>query len=453
MRPLGLRLQLVLALTVAFVIAFSLLGIAAVQLGQRARTQARLEDAEVTASLAAASLARDGSREAFVALADAMVGRGDVRGVEWTRRDRGGIEAPWLRGVTGVGTAVSATTDHGELRLWLRANDGPRPAQSSLLLFYVSLTGGAILLLTYVVLTFVIVRPVEAVTLASERVARGNLEVSVPVRGAGEVARLATSFNAMATQVRRDRDALEQRLRELERAKAELESAQEQVVRGARLASVGRLAAGLAHEIGNPLTAILGLVELARDEDVDEADRAEMLRRIQHETERIHGILRDLLDFARQGRESEPVAASADLREVIADASALVAPEGRGKLRIERALDDVPRVVGSGDRLEQVVLNLLLNAKDAMGGEGRVHVRLRREGDRAVLTVRDEGPGIAAEIRDRLFEPFATTKPVGQGTGLGLAVCHAMIERLGGTIVAENAPEGGACFEVRLPLA
>jgi signal transduction histidine kinase len=450
-RPLGLRLQLVLALTIAFVVAFSLLGIAAVQLGQRARTNARLEDAEVTASLAATSLARDGSRDAFVALADATLGRGDVRGVEWTPT---GLRSSWVRGVTGVGTPVSATSTAGELRLWLRAaEDGPRPAQSSLLLFYVAITGGAILLLTYLVLTFVIVRPVEAVTLASERVARGNLEVSVPVRGAGEVARLATSFNAMAAQVRRDRDALELRLRELELAKTELESAQEQVVRGARLASVGRLAAGLAHEIGNPLAAILGLVELARDEDVDEADRAEMLQRIQHETERIHGILRDLLDFARQGRESDPAEASADLRVVIADASALVAPEGRSKLKIERSLDEVPRVVGSSDRLEQVVLNLLLNAKDAMGGQGRVHVRLRRDDDRAVLVVHDEGPGIAPEVLDSLFEPFVTTKPVGQGTGLGLAVCHALIDRLGGTIEADNPPEGGARFVVRLPLS
>ncbi|MCB9612422.1 MAG: HAMP domain-containing histidine kinase [Sandaracinus sp.] len=450
MRSPGLRLQLVLALTLAFVVAFSLLGIAAAQLGQRARAHARLEDAEVTASLAAASLARDGSREAFVALADAVLGRGDVRGMEWTRR---GLDASWVRGVTGVGTAVSSRLDAGEVRLWLRPTDEALPATASLLLFYVALTGGVILLLSYLVLTFVIVRPVEAVTLASERVAGGNLEVSVPVRGAAEVARLATSFNAMAERVRHDRDALQERLRQLERTTAELASAQEQVVRGARLASVGRLAAGLAHEIGNPLAAILGLVELAQDADVDEADRAEMLQRIQHETERIHAILRDLLDFARQGAEMETEIGSADLRAVVADAAALVAPEGRGKLVIARDLADIGEVVGHADRLEQVVLNLLLNAKDAMGGTGTVHVRLRRDEGVAELVVRDEGPGIAPEILDRLFEPFVTTKPVGQGTGLGLAVCHTLVERLGGTITADNPTEGGACFVLRLPMA
>lgn len=450
MRSLGLRLQLVLALIVAFVVAFSLLGVAAVRVGQRARQSARLEDAEVTAALAATSLAREGSREHFVALADAMLGRGDVRGVEWSR---GNLPNPWLRGVTGVGTPISARVEASEVRLWLRDEPDPAPKHSNLLVFYVAITGGAILLLSYLLLTFVIVRPVEAVTLASERVARGNLDVSVPVRGAGEVVRLATSFNAMASQVRSDRVALEQRLRELERATAELEAAQEQVVRGARLASVGRLAAGLAHEIGNPLAAILGLVELAQDPDVDDADRAEMLRRTQHETERIHGILRDLLDFARQGTSSEPEDARADLRGVIEDAAALVAPEGRGKLHVERALEALPPVFGSADRLEQIVLNLLLNAKDAMNGAGRVRVRLRREGRAAVLVVHDEGPGIAPEVLDRLFEPFVTTKPVGQGTGLGLAVCHTLVERLGGTIEAENPPEGGARFVVRLPLA
>ncbi|MEA5559530.1 sensor histidine kinase, partial [Nodularia spumigena] len=167
---------------------------------------------------------------------------------------------------------------------------------------------------------------------------------------------------------------------------------------------------------------------------------------------RIHGILRELLDFARQGTAADDVSARADLRAVVEDAAALVAPEGRGRLRIERALDDVPEVVGSADRLVQVVLNLLLNAKDAMNGQGTVRVGLTREGEHALLTIADEGPGIAPEVLERLFEPFVTTKPVGQGTGLGLAVCHTLVERLGGTIDASNPPEGGARFELRLPL-
>ncbi|MBX3251373.1 MAG: HAMP domain-containing histidine kinase [Myxococcales bacterium] len=450
MRPLGLRLQLVLALSVAFVVAFALLGVAAVQLGERGRIDARVDGARATASALARALERDDSGGAFQALAEAVLGQGSVRGVELVRATS---REPWTRGVTGVGLRVEAHGEAGTVRLWLRAPGEELPTRSNLLLLYVVFTGCVILLLTYLVLTFLMVRPIEAVTRASERVAAGNLSVSLPARGAAEVARLASSFNEMAAQIRRDRGALEARLAELERTTRELEAAQEQVVRGARLASVGRLAAGLAHEIGNPLAAILGLVELARDDDVEEVDRAELLRRIQHETERIHGILRDLLDFARQGREPQDAAAQADLAEVVSDAAALVAPEAKGKLKIERALDATPPVVGSADRLVQVVLNLLLNAKDAMGGEGRVRVSARLEGGEAWLAIEDEGPGVAPEVLDRLFEPFVTTKPVGQGTGLGLAVSHTIVEQLGGRITVENLPERGARFVVHLPLA
>src|SRR5690606_41371602 len=114
---------------------------------------------------------------------------------------------------------------------------------------------------------------------------------------------------------------------------------------------------------------------------------------------------------------------------------------GAGRLAIDPALDDVPEVGGGADRLVQGVLTLLLNAKDAMNGQGTVRVGLTREGEHALLTIADEGPGIAPEVLERLFEPFVTTKPVGQGTGLGLAVCHTLVERLGGTIDASNPPE------------
>ncbi|HJL26577.1 MAG TPA: HAMP domain-containing sensor histidine kinase, partial [Polyangiaceae bacterium LLY-WYZ-15_(1-7)] len=310
--------------------------------------------------------------------------------------------------------------------------------------------------LTYLALTFLIVRPVEAVTRASERVAEGRLETQVPVRGAAEVAGLAQSFNAMARQLGAERLALEERLRQLEAARAETSAAQDQVLRSARLASVGRLAAGIAHEIGNPLAAILGLTEIARDADLDAEERDEFLARIQTETERIHRIIRDLLDFARQ--EQEPGAGDgerrADLGQVVADAVHLVAPQkDTAKLRIERRVEEVPPVRGSADRLTQVVLNLLLNAADAVEGEGDVVVEVAREGEEVVLSVSDTGPGIPEDVLEELFEPFVTTKPVGQGTGLGLAVCHTIVERVGGTITAENAEGGGARFVIRLPLA
>jgi signal transduction histidine kinase len=266
------------------------------------------------------------------------------------------------------------------------------------------------------------------------------------------------AFNEMAAQLRDERQALEDRVRELERTTGELHEAHDQLFRSERLASVGRLAAGVAHEIGNPLAAILGLVELVRGGGLAQEEQDEFLRRVEKETERIQKIIRDLLDFARQERETETEEASADLGEVVEDAVRLVAPQkDLRRVDIERRLDDeVPRVRGSADRLTQVVLNLLLNAADAIEGDGAIRVEVRTiDGapTKVELVVADSGPGIAPEVLGELFEPFVTTKPTGEGTGLGLAVCHAIVERLGGTIRAENAPEGGARFVVVLPAA
>jgi signal transduction histidine kinase len=303
---------------------------------------------------------------------------------------------------------------------------------------------------------------VEAVTRASERLSEGRWSVEAPVRGGAEVARLGVSFNEMARQLRKERLALEQRLHELENTTAELASAQDQVVRSARLASVGRLSAGVAHEIGNPLSAILGLLEIVQGGELDEAEQREFLSRIQAETERIQKIIRDLLDFARQGsseHEQQDAERTCDVREVVEDAVRLVAPQKdlRGVTIERRFADDAPWVRAVPDRLTQVVLNLLLNAADAIEGDGAIYVEVYRTGGEErpelLLAVEDTGPGIDPEVLEHLFEPFVTTKPTGYGTGLGLAVCYTIVERLGGSMHACNAERGGARFEIRLPAA
>lgn len=430
---IGLRAQLVLALSLAFIVTFTLLGIATVQLTESGRRIERRRASETTARMLATAIDELGDARATraVTVVDAVLEDRGVQGVEvaWP-----GIE-PLVRGSTASSEVVrSGMARGGEVRLFLRPVERSEGGASNLLLLYVAVTGGAILLLAYVSLTYLIVRPVSALTEASERLAKGR-HVDVPVRGAAEVARLAVSFNRMAAELRSERQALEDRLRELEQTTHELENAQEQLVRSERLASVGRLSAGVAHEIGNPLAAILGMIELARDPDVDDADRTEFLRRIQNETERIHRIIRDLLDFSRRGRDSTDALATTDLREVVEDAARLVSPQkDLREVSIERRLAaSLPSVRGPSDQLAQVVLNLLLNAADAIEGDGAILVEVA-ESDRegfVRLAVTDSGPGIAPEIRDHLFEPFVTTKPAGEGTGLGLAVVHTIIERLG----------------------
>lgn len=453
---LGLRAQIVVALSAAFILSFTLLGVAAIQLSGRTQAIERERAIGGIARVIAAGLdSTSGDRRARAArLADAAIAAGAVSGVEvrWP-----GIE-PHVRGHAGVGPMATAPlADGGVVRVWARLPEGTASAPfTNLLILYVSITGGTILLLTYVALTYLIVRPVAAVTHASERLAAGR-HVEVPVRGAAEVARLALAFNDMATQLRAERSALEDRVRELEETTEELRAAHVHLERSERLASVGRLAAGVAHEIGNPLAAILGLVELVRAGDLSADEANEFLRRVQVETERIQKTIRDLLDFSRQGRDDDEAGAEgADLGEVVEDAVRLVAPQkDLQRVDIERRLDpEAPRVRGSADRLTQLVLNLLLNAADAIEGEGSIRLEVHPAGDHMVeLVVADSGPGIDVDIAASLFDPFVTTKPAGEGTGLGLAVCHTIVEHLGGTIRAENPPEGGARFVVRLPRA
>jgi signal transduction histidine kinase len=340
-----------------------------------------------------------------------------------------------------------------ELRVWVPASGRGDAARRSLFLFYLGLTAATVLLLTYVLLTYFIVRPIDRLRLASERLAAGRLRTSVPVQGAAEVARLAATFNEMAALLREDRAALQDRLEELERTTAELTTAQEQLVRSARLAAVGRLSAGVAHEIGNPLAAIRGLLDLMQAGDLDPKEEKEFVGRIQREAERIHHTIRDLLDFSRnEPGQAGRIESSADLSEVVSDTIKLIDRQTRFRdIDLALTLDDgLPRVRGDHERLRQLLLNLLFNAADALGGKGRIEVRASNGGGVVQLIVEDDGPGIAREIIEQVFDPFVTTKAPGQGTGLGLAVCHTIVERLGGSIEAGNREQGGAIFEVRL---
>ncbi len=447
----GLRLQILVALFVAVVLSFALLDFVAVELASRAREHARLRDAQSTAELFGRA-AQGASPEAFEALADALVGRAGVLGVE----HRPDSPSARVRGLTGRGVPVTSLDPRGEVvRLWIDPRDPTfRVRHAEVLFLYVALTGGGILVLAYVALTVLIVRPMDVLTRASERMARGHLDTTVPESGAAEVAALAASFNSMSAQLKADRAALEAKVHELTRTTAELASAEVHLVRSEQLASVGRLSAGLAHEIGNPLAAVLGLLELLRAGDLSPDESAEFLARIESETQRINRIIRDLLDFARQGKEDDGAIGSADAKKAVLDALGLVAPgHGPKGVTLERALDDVPRVRGSEPRIVQLALNLLLNATDAVAGKGHVRVGLAERGGAVELVVEDDGPGIAPEIADHLFEPFATTKPAGQGTGLGLAVCHTIATRSGGTITVTNKTTGGARFVVRLAVA
>ncbi|HEX9305910.1 MAG TPA: ATP-binding protein [Anaeromyxobacter sp.] len=309
--------------------------------------------------------------------------------------------------------------------------------------------------------------PVDRLLAAADALGRGAagdlpvLEPSGEASGRG-LSRAAVAFERVAAALAEERGRLAEKVTELERANAALVHARESLLRAERLATLGRLASGVAHEVGNPLGAITGYAELARDrlkaldamraQGQPESPRQEaddFLARIGDEALRIDRLVRDLLDLARP---AEPAAGTTELAAPLEAALRLARVQPRFRsVAVEVALPPtLPRVVADERRLSQVFLNLLLNAADAMGGAGRVSVGAALDGGAVVVSVADSGPGIAASDLPRVFEPFFTTKAGGQGTGLGLAISQGIVESFGGELSAANGAAGGAVLTLRL---
>ena len=217
-----------------------------------------------------------------------------------------------------------------------------------------------------------------------------------------------------------------------------------------RLASLGQLAAGVAHEINTPLANVMLVTESVRRRSPDPWVQGR-LNTISQQVEAAAKIVRGLLDFARQ---SEPQMAEIDLREVARDALEFLRGKQSENVEFVESLPEerVP-VWGDRNQLIQVLTNVLNNACDAMDGTGRVRIEMRKLEIDSEIEITDNGSGISSEALPHIFEPFYTTKTEGQGTGLGLAICHGIIQSHHGTIVARNLPEGGASFLITLPLS
>jgi PAS domain S-box-containing protein len=247
---------------------------------------------------------------------------------------------------------------------------------------------------------------------------------------------------------------------------SERRALEEGLRRSQKLESVGQLAAGIAHEINNPMAfvrtnlAVLreewnGLRKELRDVDAPETlgerfgECESLIDESLEGVERTIAIARDMREFAHTGSDGR---AEVDVNQVLEACVRVAGPHRRGATRIEERYGEVPPVWGSAGQLSQVFVNLLVNALHSVGQVGTVSVETRVEEERAIVRVSDDGGGIAPEHRDRLFDPFFTTKPAGEGTGLGLYVSHEIVRGHGGEIVVEATPGEGASFEVRLPV-
>lgn len=264
-----------------------------------------------------------------------------------------------------------------------------------------------------------------------------------------------------ANTIRRQRAALEERAQKLLEANESLHKAQAQLIRSERLASAGQMAAGIAHEIGNPLASVLGLVDLLLTHSDNEGQREEVLERIASEITRVKQIIGNLLDFSRPAEVS---LGAVDANRVIEDTLPLVRAQRRFR-NVDVRLDlkpNLPLVQADAKQLQQVVVNLLNNAAEAIGERGEVVIRsqvIPQEGAAPPaptqapcvrLSVCDTGGGVEGADPERIFDPFFTTKGSGEGVGLGLTVSRSLVENFGGWLELENHPGVGAIFHVWL---
>lgn len=281
------------------------------------------------------------------------------------------------------------------------------------------------------------------------------LPLAVPVAavlsGPWAAATAACVASALAFMAVHDRD------RALDDARSRALSMQDQLIQSQKMAAIGQLASGIAHEVNTPLMVIGQEAELleaalstGRLANKTRAEAEACLEGIRRQVGRCGEITHKLLGFARK---SDTVAQTTDANALVEDMVVLVEREARQQgIVMERSYAELPQVDTDPPLLRQIVLNLLTNAAQAVGSDGAVRVATRIQAGRLEIEVRDTGPGIPAEVMDRIFDPFFTTKPPGKGTGLGLSTSLYIANRLGGTITAANAPGGGALFTVRLPM-
>lgn len=332
-----------------------------------------------------------------------------------------------------------------------------------------------------------VIRPLHEAASAAEAIADGEYDRRAPPGRTRETAGLALSLNRLTDQLLQNQGRLAENVRSLDETNQLLNETQRELIQSEKMASIGRLAAGIAHEVGNPLGAVVGYASVLRRRGAD----PELLDGIDREARRIDQIVRGLLDYARPGAASrERVDIAASIRRVVS----LLQGQGR-LLDVEWRLDlpeEPLEIEAVPHRVDQIFVNLLTNAEAAMGGKGELRViaraevyeperswRIRRADDppgvdyshlrrlrhasfrdaqglrpdRQVVRVivADSGPGIAPEHIDAVFDPFFTTKAPGEGTGLGLAIVAGTVDELGGRIEVSSVLGGGTTFNLYLP--
>jgi signal transduction histidine kinase len=280
-------------------------------------------------------------------------------------------------------------------------------------------------------------RPLQKITLAAVQVTEGKYGTEIELRQTNdEIGLLADSFNEMSRKMASD---IEQ-----------LQKLNEQLTRSEKLAAMGTLASGVAHEVNNPLASISSLIQMMQMNPDLDAKTRDNLRLISSQIQRISQVTRDMMDFARVRPAAKN---SVNINDVIETSLRLANfDESFQKLKLEKVLTDkLPPTFADSDQLQQVFLNLFLNARDAMTDGGELLIKSDFANNEIVIEIADSGAGISENDRPKIFDPFFTTKPTGKGTGLGLAVCYGIITAHNGKIEVAARKNGGTSFRIFLP--
>lgn len=391
------------------------------------------------------------SREALTSQTEAIDFYGSTWGVIWLAHRQLNMAAPLV--VDGSIKGVSAVSaDLIPIYQSLRKSE-------KFILIYIFLNTMILVLVGIYLLSRTVVKPIHTLLKITEEFDNGEPFPQLVDESQNEMGQLFRSLNIMLKRLEENKSQLESHISSLRRANAEIKKAQDEMVRSEKLASVGRLATGVAHEIGNPIGIVLGYLDLLKREEVTQEEKTDFLNRMESEITRINDIIRQLLDFSRltTGEKSKT-----HLHKLILDLVDLLKPQPMmANIKIALDLEAAGDVVWADpNQLKQAFLNVLINAADAMetdnaagqGSPAKVLTITSRALENAVeLRFADSGPGIPEEDLVRIFDPFYTTKEPGKGTGLGLSVSYRIIEGLGGTIHAESTIGKGTTIVIHLP--
>lgn len=387
-----------------------------------------------------ASLAGEAPRTPDAGLRAALYAKkqhSDVEGVLWGLR--------WV-------SVTTPLAPHGQVEAALRVKmplkaPGVPGGPAGFVLAYTAFSGLIIALFGFDLFRRRLIGPIAALRQGTERIAGGEFGHTVSLDASRELEELCGALNTMSASLEAYRQRTAEQVSSLEAANAELTRTQAALVRSEKLAGVGRLAAGIAHEVGNPLSAVLGYMELLSGGLNDQMLESDLLSRSEQELRRIDRIIRSLLNYARVGPGAPSAVSVASAFETAVSVVQL-RPECRQVAFHTEIAPEVSTVWVESDKLQQVLLNLLINAAHASSS---VWLRASVEGAEVGFTCADDGPGFSAVALERALEPFFTTKDVGEGTGMGLATSQQLVTASGGRIQVGNGPSGGAEVRFWLP--